>query len=394
MYRVGLDRSALDPTFKAHAGRGIGRYVQELSSYLDNHKHDLIEIGSFDYKTFVLPSYIDRPLQALPLGRQTIRQQLCYPLQLKGKLSHYHMLHFPAHMDAPSWSAKPFILTVLDLIPLIFRHLYESDRMGVRFRFARWLEINSIKSASLILAISECTARDVTRLLGIPRERIVVTPLGVDQRFFREASPTEVEALRSRLGLAKDGAVILYVGGIDQRKNIEGLLTSFEGILQGCYEKDLPTPTLVISGKIQSDKRYGFICNEVSRRGLADRVSMPGYVHDDDLPALYGLASVFFFPSLYEGFGLPPLEAMAAGVPVVSSDASAMPEVIGDAALLYDPLDAEAGTRRVLEVLESQELQKQLQAKGRERAKSFTWARTGELTIKAYEQAARGIVGR
>lgn len=394
MYRVGLDRSALDPSFKAHAGRGIGRYVQELSAYLDTHKHDLVEIGSFDYKTFTLPSLVDRTLQNLPLGRQTIRQQIFYPLQLKGKLSQFHMLHFPAHMDAPSWSAKPYILTVLDLIPLIFRHLYESDRMGVRFKFARWLEINAIKSASLILAISECTARDVTRILGIPSERIVVTPLGVDQRFFKRASEAEISSVRQRLAIPQESPVILYVGGIDQRKNIDGLLETFQEVIKGCSERNIPTPRLVISGKIQSDKRYPLVLSDIGRRGLSDLVIMPGYIDDADLPALYGLASVFLFPSLYEGFGLPPLEAMAAGVPVVSSNASAMPEVIGESALLYQPERAGEGARLVLELIDNEELKKKLCMMGPERAKLFTWARTGELTIKAYEQAARAIVGR
>jgi len=394
MYRVGLDRSALDPSFKAHAGRGIGRYVQELSAYLDTHKHDLVEIGAFDYKTFTLPPLVDRTLQNLPLGRQTIRQQLFYPLQLKGKLSEFHMLHFPAHMDAPSWSAKPYILTVLDLIPLIFRHLYESDRMGIRFKFARWLEINAIKSASLILAISECTARDVTRILGIPPERIVVTPLGVDKRFFARASEPEIRTVRQRLGIPEGSPVLLYVGGIDQRKNIEGLLQTFQEVIRGCSELGYSTPRLVISGKIQNDKRYPIVLSDIKQRGLEELVVMPGYIEDVDLPALYGLASVFLFPSLYEGFGLPPLEAMAAGVPVVSSNASAMPEVIGESALLYQPERADEGARLVLEVIRNEELKKKLSIMGPERAKLFTWARTGELTIKAYEQAARAIVRR
>lgn len=396
-FTIGFDRSALDPEFKAHAGRGIGRYVAELARYFDRNcgespSGEGVTVGRFDYRSFRLPKPVDLALSSLPLGRQTVRQQLFYPLQLRaGAMAEFRALHFPAHMDAPSWSVTPYALTVLDLIPLIFRELYEAGRSGLRFRFARWLELRAIKGASLILAISECTARDVTRILGVLPEKIAVTPLGVDGKFFLQAAPSATEALRRRLAIPVDSPIVLYVGGIDQRKNTKGLLSAFSRVAVARRERGLAAPRLVMAGKIEKDRLYAPLLAEVKSRGLGDLVVLPGFVPDAELPALYGMSSVFLFPSLYEGFGLPPLEALAAGLPVVSSNASAMPEVLGGAALLVPPESDDAMARSVLDVLDNPGLAADLSAGGPTRARMFSWERTGRLTMEAYARLARSL---
>jgi glycosyltransferase involved in cell wall biosynthesis len=392
VFSVGLDRSALDPTFKAHAGRGIGRYVQELTRFFDSCSPGDLRVGGFDYRSFALPKPLDLSLRNLPLGRQTIRQQIFYPLQLAGKrLNEFHALHFPAHMDAPSWSGKPVLITVLDLIPLILRSLYEADRPGPRFRFARWLENRAIRNATLVLAISECTARDVHRILGVPLERIVVTPLGVDDRFFINAhEPRDLERVNQTLDLPPSAPVLLYVGGIDQRKNIEGVLGIYERVHHGCRERGVADlPMLVMAGKIEGDRRYPWLLEEIRSRRLCDRVRLPGYVPDDALLSLYRRSSVFVFPSLYEGFGLPPLEALAAGVPVVCSNTSSLPEVVGDAAVMVCPHDLDTAAREVLSLLFDRDRAVSLARGGPLQARKFRWSKTGELTLGAYERAAR-----
>lgn len=169
MFTVGLDTSALDPSFKAHAGRGIGRYVTELKKYFDRNDESTLKVGFFDHRSLRAPSWLERSIASLPAGRETVRQQIVYPLSLKlSRSAAFNVMHFPAHMDAPSWSMRRYIITVLDLIPLVCADLYKADRPGWRYRLARWLEIRAIKNASLVLAISENTARDVVRLLDIP----------------------------------------------------------------------------------------------------------------------------------------------------------------------------------------------------------------------------------
>ena len=385
-YSVGLDISALDPTFREHAARGIGRYVSELKAFFDRTHPPGVNVGFFDHHALQGRGLLSAVVSRSPIGRVTLRQQLLYPLQL-GSLP-FDLVHFPAHMDVPSWSPRRLVVTVLDLIPLVCRDLYLANRPSWRYHLARWLEIRAIKSAAFILAISECTKRDVHRLLGVPDDRIVVTPLGVDGRFAIDPSQAELAELQSRLALPPHRPVVLYVGGIDPRKNYAGMLTAFARVCARAREQQRPVPRLVLGGRISQDREYPRLVQRMRELKIEEDVTLLGFVADADLPKLYRLASVFLFPSLYEGFGLPPLEAMAAGLPVVSSNTSAMPEVLGDAARFVDPTDATAMAEAVSAVLEHPELAANLSARGRARAALFPWSRTGQSTLEGYERAA------
>lgn len=392
--RVGLDTSALDLGFKSHAQRGIGRYVRELKGYFDSLEPGASAVGYFDHSTLKfeagLLALCDKLSKLLPLGRTTLRQQLLYPLKLDSKATaQFDVVHFPAHMDAPAWSRKPYIITVLDLIPLILSDLYAARRPSWRFHLARWLELRAIKNASLILAISENTARDVERLLGVPGERIVVTPLGVDSKFFGVAALGQNEEfeLRMRFGIPEQSPIILYVGGIDPRKNYSALLHSLAR-LRAHWRGGNP-PVLVMAGNIQGDEEFPKLRALQHELGLGPALVMPGFVRDEDLLKLYAITAAFHFPSLYEGFGLPPLEAMAAGVPVVCSNTSSMPEVVGDCAIALDPKDSAAQADALLGLLANPERAAALRERGRKRARGFTWVRTGELTLNAYQRFVR-----
>lgn len=402
--KVGLDISALDSAFKSHAHRGIGRYVRELKKYFDaNSDSTSVSVRYFDYKS--LQQEGRGPLRAasgliekLPFGKTTLRQQCLYPLQLrqapfeKASAETFDILHFPAHMDPPAWGMKKYVVTVLDLIPLVCADLYKANKSGLRFRFARYLELQAIKNASLILNISENTARDVHNLLGIPWEKLVVTPLAVDAKFYSAASGSSA-AERGRICAARyaidaDRPLVLYVGGIDPRKNYTLMLDAFKRVRDAAIQSAQPLPLLLMVGNISSDREYPRLCELIKQGDLQQDVKMLGFVEDEDLLLLYAMASVFFFPSLYEGFGLPPLEAMAAGIPVVSSNSSCMPEVLGDAAMMFDPKDADAAGRALWEVLNNRDLAQNLRQKGPQRASLFTWQKTGEATMKAYERLA------
>lgn len=392
MTSIAFDISALLPDFKEHSGRGIGRYVRRLSEELalltdPSSGRSPLELGFFNYNQLVGNGFAEGLINLLPAGRTTIRQQLHYPYKLmRGVTRSYEMVHFPAHMDAPAWSTKPTIVTVLDLIPLVCADMYKSERGGARFKLARFLEQRAIKRAVHILAISKNTARDVENYLGIPPDRISVTPLGVDAEFFAIGQPSSNIDVLHELGLPDDGPRILYVGGFDQRKNLEGLLQGFADVLQRCVEKGLRLPRLVIAGRLDNQENRQRFENLLAKSAVKDRISVLGFVEDEKLRSLYAVSAVFFFPSLYEGFGLPPLEAMAAGLAVVSSNTSCMPEVLGQAAHYFDPKDRQAMGQALFEVLTSDQLASQLRSKGQVHAKSFTWKRTAELTAAAYEK--------
>ncbi|MCB0332115.1 MAG: glycosyltransferase family 4 protein [Bdellovibrionales bacterium] len=382
MFCVGLDTSALDDGFKAHALRGTGRYVSELSRYFKHHPHESVSVTPFSHSEILRGSRLAALSSCLPAGRVTFRQQLAYPLALAGDcLQGIDILHFPAHVDAPTWSSKRTIVTVLDLIPVVLSELYAPEKHTWRFRLARWLELRAITQAELVLAISEHTAQDVQRVLGVPREKIVVTPLGVDERFF---APSDGHGFIQKYSLPPERPKVLYVGGIDQRKNISVMFQAFRIVVDTFLEQGKTPPLLVLAGDIQRDEQYGNLNRLRASLSLEDHIFEVGFVPDEELPALYQLADVFFFPSLYEGFGLPPLEAMASGTPVVSSNSSCLPEVLGDAALFFSPQDADGASEALITLLERPELSTSQSEAGRLQARKFPWNETARLTSEAY----------
>ena len=387
---IALDVSALDPEFRAHAVRGTGRYVSELySGFLNKiEASQESQLSTFRYTDLGKGTFLDSCIDYLPAGKMMLRHQVAYPLSItKDSVNHADLLHFPVHADAPAWSKQPFVVTVLDLIPLIFKDLYAPKINNARFRFARWLELQSIKNAKHILAISECTARDVHRLLGVPRDKISVTYLGVCDTFFDQKRNILNEKELEELGIDPDRPIVLYVGGIDQRKNISFLLESFSDVLYHCHEKKKPLPQLVMAGKIQDDLQYVNFSHNVRRLDIADSIVETGYLSDELLKKLYSSADLFFYPSLYEGFGLPVLEAMASGLPVACSNTSSLPEVAGDAALLFDPSDKAQAVRSVLSGLFDSSLRDTLVDTGRSRAKRFNWESTITSTLGGYQKA-------
>lgn len=198
--------------------------------------------------------------------------------------------------------------------------------------------------------------------------------MGVPEEF-RPCGPQEQAAVRSRYGLDKD--FLLFVGAITRRKNIRRLLAAFREVSKA---RDV---VLILAG------RPGYGAAEelapIGELGLKDRVRLLGYVAEADLPALYSSAKLFLFPSLYEGFGIPVLEAMACGTPVVTSDCSSLPEVAGGAALLVDPSDIHAIAEAALRLLDDEPLRQDLAARGIERAKQFSWMRTARETLEIYK---------
>jgi glycosyltransferase involved in cell wall biosynthesis len=394
---VGLDVSALDPKFKNHAHRGIGRYVSELRRYIERCTEPDVGVEFFNHESLVkggLSNFVD----IIPFGRTTLKQQLLYPVRLgRGEMRKFSFLHFPAHMDGPAWSTKPFVLTVLDLIPLVLEDLYRANRPSWRFKFARWLELQAIKRAVLILAISENTAQDIVRLLNVPRDRIVVTPLGVDASFFEvgklreQQSSTRGEELRCKFGIPAGRPIMLYVGGHDERKNIRTLMEISRRSIDASTGAK---PVLVLAGRISPELERERLNRAIAEFGMKNDLVELGYVPDDGLKALYAESALFLFPSLYEGFGLPVLEAMAAGLPVVSSHASSMPEIIGAAGLLFDPRNAEQAAAKVLRVLEDTETARALSQRGLEQARGFTWEETGRQTMNAYRSVPEVLARR
>jgi alpha-1,3-rhamnosyl/mannosyltransferase len=272
-------------------------------------------------------------------------------------------------------------VTVHDAILFVMQRVYER-RKRLRYRIARALERAVARRAALVLTDSAASGDDIVRWLGVDRSRVRVAPLGVDRRFAPRPA-AEVDAVRARLGLRRP--YLLYLGGIDERKNVPRLLEAYAGL----RAQRASTPDLVLAGPIEREAGFAELVARVSALGLDDAVRRVGYVDDAGLPALLSGAECFVFPSLYEGFGLPPLEAMACGTPVVATNGGSLGEVLGDAALTVPPDDAAALGRAMARVLDDAALREDLRRRGRERAAGFTWEATARATRAAWEQAIR-----
>jgi glycosyltransferase involved in cell wall biosynthesis len=282
-----------------------------------------------------------------------------------------NLVHFTANV-APLGFKRPYVLTVHDVTTRRApethpprRLVYYGAALGVSARGAR-----------RILTVSETSARDIVELLGVPRDRIDVIPLAADSRFRRVDDQRELARVRARYELHTP--YLLYVGNIEPRKNLERLLEAFAlvGSAAGL---------LAVAGS--RAWHTGGVLDRVKALGLSRRVRLLGYVPDDDLPALYSAAEAFVYPSLFEGFGLPVVEAMACGVPVVVSTAPALREVAAAAARFVDPLSVESIAEGLDAVLSSPAERARLSSAGLERARSFTWEATARGTLLAYGRA-------
>jgi glycosyltransferase involved in cell wall biosynthesis len=273
-------------------------------------------------------------------------------------------MHTPV-MLVPASPAMPLVVTVHDMTAWLFPDLHTKR--------TAWLTRLAFRAAqrrgAFFLADSESTAGDLMRIGQVPRDRVAVVPLAADARF----RPVDGSAVLTRLGL--DRPYLLYVGTLEPRKGIESLLDAFAQLV----DVDV---RLVIAGK--RGWMFEALDAKVASLGLTSRVTFTGFVPDEDLPALISGALAFVYPSVYEGFGLPVLEAMQCGTPVISSDVSSLPEVAGDAALLVTPGDVHGLARAMRQVLSELGLREELRGRGFAQAAKFSWRRTAALTAEAY----------
>lgn len=382
MLKIALDISALSLGFKEHSFRGIGRYVTELSKELSEIESEKVKVvnksifENINSKNIKLNKLISK----IPYGQQTLNQQIVYPFYQKQLLKDFDYIHFPAHMDPPAFSFKPTIVTVLDLIPLVLKDLYQPGSGRIRYSFARFLEYQAIKNAKLILAISENTKKDLIKYLGIKEDKIIVTHLGVNS-FFKTDTGQNKNFIKEEFKIPQERTVLFYHGGIDIRKNYDLMLKVIKE-----YNNNFDNKLhLVIAGKIEQEKNYPILLKLVNDLGLEEFITFTGFLKDKDLLASLISSDIYFFPSLYEGFGLPPLEAMAAGLPVISSNSSCLPEILGDSAMFFDPNNITQAVDCINNLYNNNDLRLKLIAKGRIQAQKFTWEMSAKSTLAAYE---------
>lgn len=367
----------IDYTAALKQGGGIGRYVRSLVYALAQQ-----DTTSTQYRLFAAGSR----LGALPpapgenfrwtptqigdqwLVRLWYRLHVPYPVDSwTGKLD---LFHAPDFLLPPTRKNTRTVLTVHDLS---FVRAPETATDGLR-GFLNDAVPRSVRRADHILADSAATKADLIALYGTRADKITVLLSGVEPRFKPITEVKELAAVRAKYGLG-DGPLILSLGTIQPRKNYVRLVEAFSQLPQP------DTKLVIVGGKgWLSEPLY----QRIDELQMTERVIMPGFADDQDLPALYSAASVFAFPSLYEGFGLPVLEAMACGTPVVASNVSSVPEVAGDAALLIDPYDVDQIRDNIVRLLSDETLRKDLALRGRSQVRQFTWDRAAQKLANVY----------
>jgi glycosyltransferase involved in cell wall biosynthesis len=309
-----------------------------------------------------------------PSPNYSIREQVHVPWVLRRERP--DVFHSPHYVLPPAVRCKS-VVTIHDTIHLTLPQ-YLPNRMA--YLYAKASMWSAARRSDRILTVSEASKRDILRLLDVPADKVVVVYNAIDERFSREPNAEDVARVRERFQL--DQRFVLYVGNIRPHKNLVRLIEAFHELRRGELE-DLKL--LIIGDEIS---KYPALRLAVHRLKLHKHVRFLGYLQDDTLAILYRLAAVFAFPSLYEGFGLPPLEAMASGTPVVTSNVSSLPEVAGDAAILVDPYDTGSIVDGLRRVLTDPALAADLRARGLARARAFSWEQSVRKTHRLYQEIA------
>ena len=363
--RIGVDVRELQQGIQTGIGRVVEAFITEapkidpqtrLFLYADKTTRSDLQGDRVEVRTLGQPATIWFDQVALPMALSKDRVDV----------------FFSPYYKAPVAAPCPSVVTIHDVLflklsgPRIKNSLFKPWAKFIASRVAR------------ILTDSDHSRRDLEETLGFDPADIEVIPLGVSPRFSPSARAGS-ESLAETLGFAKN--YILSITNFLAHKNNECLVHAFAELA-----REEPDLTLVLAGRAAAPTRH--LTALVERLGLGDRVSMPGPIADEDLPALYAGARVFAFPSLYEGFGLPVLEALASGVPVACSSATSLPEVASDAALLLEPKDVSAWTEGIRRLLKDESLRERLIEAGRARARQFSWRNSAERILSVLEKAS------
>jgi len=353
---------------------GIGTYIRNLLrqlARLDKDSEFVVLCQPGDREAIATLGANFRPLPETARN-YSIAEQVRVPLALKRE--RVTLFHAPHYVLPPLVRCRS-VVTIHDCIHLMFPQ-YLPNRLALTY--ARTSIRLAAKRATRVLTVSESSKRDILRFVDLPPEKIDVIYNAFDERFGVEPREEDVVRVKERYQLHDE--FVLYAGNVKPHKNLERLITAFHLVRQ----RGLDHLKLVLIGDDIS--KYAALRRAVHRYQLHRYVRFLGYLPEETLAVMYRLSSVFVFPSLYEGFGLPPLEAMASGTPVVTSNVSSLPEVAGNAAILVDPYDPDALADAMLRVLTDESLRQDLRRRGLERARQFSWEQSVGRIRRIYDE--------
>ncbi len=387
-------RIGINGSFWEMPATGSGQYLGQLlpalaqCSTLDDYVlvvpqsettgRDLRILDEVSPRTFLYPEPVATGRFSANFAKVWFEQRVFGHICRRERIDLAHVPYFAA----PYFSPVPTVVTIHDLIPMILPRYRGSPLV----RLYTAMVAASARRAQAVIADSECSKQDIVQRLKIPAERVHVVLLAAHPRFRPVRDAGLLQAARNKYALPDE--YLLYLGGYDQRKNVSVLIEAMArlaGPSSAGYH-------LVLAGALPSRDSAFFPDPRrlVAKFELQDRVHLVGPVAEQDQPAVYSGASVVLFPSIYEGFGLPPLEAMACGIPVISSNASSLPEVAGAAAALVDPNDVDAWAATMHSVLSEPSRREEMSARGLDQASRFSWTLAAQETLRVYRSTVPG----
>jgi glycosyltransferase involved in cell wall biosynthesis len=364
----------------SYRSAGINRVIYELLAHLttvpSRSRYVVYAPESAENRELLASPNVEPRLTRLPTYRPAMRigwEQTLLPVELRRR--RVDLLHSLAFVSPFLWRG-PTVVTVYDLSFLRFPEVFNrANRV-----YLSTMTPPSLRRADRVITISEFVRQEVIRLCGVDPDRVTAIPLAADARF-RPAEPEAVARFRRERELP--ARFILYMGTLQPRKNIETLVRAYAQLRQDGHLEQ----ALVLAGG--RGWQYESIFALVRQLGLESQVHFPGFVPDEEQALWYTAADIFAFPSLYEGFGLPPLEAMACGTPVVASTSSSLPEVVGDAGVLVEPTDVGGLATTLRHLLDDEGRRVRMRKAGLVRAASFSWRRMAEETVQVYDEVLR-----
>ncbi len=369
--RIGIDAN---PIVRNRGGIGWHTY-HVLRALVELKDPDL------DLIAYVSPGSADASVMHEPWARSrrlTWRETGGWALRWRGTRDKLDVFHGP-NFKLPTVGRFGGIVTIHDL--WLARHPQFSRKL-----FGQWGATRRVRrtahEAARIITVSDHSARDIVAICGVPREKVTVIHNAVSEEFYPSHDPLALAAWGRRFGWTPR-PFILFVGGADPRKNHRAVLEAYVG-----RQEQLKSHTIIMVGS--PTHRFGNLCDSVAAAGLEKHVVCTGPLSLTDLRMLYSHAEVFVFPSIYEGFGMPVLEAMACGAPVITSNTTALPEVAGDAAVLVDPDKPDELADAMARVIHDSSLRASLREKGFQRVKRFTWEQTARQTLAVYKEVCGG----
>jgi glycosyltransferase involved in cell wall biosynthesis len=377
--KIALDARML--SLDVFSSRGMGRYINQLFSSLVSidTRNQYFLLSNNDNKSGQYKGHTISFGKAIPFSKQgVIHQNIIQPIKLS--YQNINLMHYTLLDLAPVWhtSGITSVITVPDLIPVRTKHFGK----GVKQQIYEQTLKRALRSCHSIIAISSHVKEDIIDFLGQTDHDITVTPLAVNRdTFYAIERKIAANIVRENLGISTP--FILYTGGFDTRKQISRLITAFNDLI---LSTKLPH-SLVLVGRVEAYPSFVSIIREIARLKLQSRVIITDYVSDDDLLNLYNAADVFAFPSAAEGFGLPLLEAMACGAPVVAFNNSSIPEVVQSGGILVSNADWSDFTEALRKVLVGEFNQDVLRKNAIEQACKFTWTHTAQQTLSVYQEA-------